>query len=75
MTIEVVPVRGTLPARMRSFVGARCFVDHYRPTPVGPGNDGGMDVPPHLHTGPQTVSWLFDGEIEHRDSGGAVGLV
>lgn len=29
-----------------------------------------MDVPPHPHTGLQTVSWLFRGEIEHRDSAG-----
>jgi redox-sensitive bicupin YhaK (pirin superfamily) len=34
-----------------------------------------MDVPPHPHTGLQTVSWLFDGEIEHRDSAGVHALV
>jgi redox-sensitive bicupin YhaK (pirin superfamily) len=34
-----------------------------------------MDVPPHPHTGLQTVSWLFEGEIEHRDSGGVHALV
>lgn len=34
-----------------------------------------MDVPPHPHTSLQTVSWLFSGEIEHRDSGGVHGLV
>jgi redox-sensitive bicupin YhaK (pirin superfamily) len=34
-----------------------------------------MVVPPHPHTGLQTVSWLFDGEIEHRDSGGVHALV
>ena len=34
-----------------------------------------MNVPPHPHTGLQTVSWLFDGEIEHRDSGGVHALV
>ena len=34
-----------------------------------------MDVPPHPHTGLQTASWLFDGEIEHRDSGGVHQLV
>ena len=36
---------------------------------------GGMDVAPHPHTSLQTVSWLFDGEIEHRDSGGVHDLV
>ena len=35
----------------------------------------GMDVAPHPHTGLQTVSWLFAGEIEHRDSLGAHALV
>ncbi len=34
-----------------------------------------MDVPPHPHTGLQTVSWLFRGEIEHRDSAGVHRLV
>ena len=34
-----------------------------------------MDVPPHPHTGLQTVSWLFAGEIEHRDSAGSLALV
>src|SRR6185503_18400889 len=34
------------------------------------GDGIGMDVPPHPHTGLQTVSWLFEGEIEHRDSAG-----
>jgi redox-sensitive bicupin YhaK (pirin superfamily) len=34
-----------------------------------------MDVPPHPHTGLQTVSWLFSGEIEHRDSGGVHAMV
>lgn len=73
--LRALTVRRTLPSKQRSFVGAWCFVDHYGPTVVGPGNDGGMDVPPHPHTGLQTVSWLFDGEIEHQDSGGVVGLV
>jgi len=34
-----------------------------------------MDVPPHPHTGLQTAGWLFQGEIEHRDSGGVHQLV
>jgi redox-sensitive bicupin YhaK (pirin superfamily) len=72
--IRAMTVRRTLPHRDRSFVGAWCFVDHYGPDHVGSGS-GGMDVAPHPHTGLQTVSWLFDGEIEHRDSGGAHGLV
>ncbi|MGW4840278.1 pirin family protein [Streptomyces globisporus] len=62
-------VRRTLPQRARSFVGAWCFVDHYGPDDVA--RRGGMDLPPHPHTGLQTVTWLFDGEVEHRDSLGS----
>jgi quercetin 2,3-dioxygenase len=61
-------VRRTLPQRQRTTIGAWCFVDHYGPDRVA--DSGGMLLPPHPHTGLQTVSWLFDGEIEHRDSAG-----
>ena len=61
-------VRRTLPQRHRSMVGAWCFLDHYGPDDVA--ETGGMSLPPHPHTGLQTVSWLFAGEIEHRDSAG-----
>ena len=61
-------VRRTLPQRHRSLIGAWCFVDHYGPDDVI--DTGGMSVAPHPHTGLQTVSWLFAGEIEHRDSAG-----
>ncbi len=63
---RAMTVRRTLPQRARSLVGAWCFADHYGPDDVGV--SGGMDVAPHPHTGLQTVSWLFTGEIEHRDS-------
>lgn len=66
-------VRRTLPSRERSMIGAWCFADHYGPHDVRA--SAGMDVPPHPHTGLQTVSWLFSGEIEHRDSGGVHALV
>lgn len=70
---RAMKVRRTLPHRQRSFVGAWCFVDHYGPNDVA--LTDGMDVPPHPHTGLQTVSWLFEGEIEHRDSAGVQGMV
>ena len=70
---RAMPVRRTLPQRGRSLIGAWCFVDHYGPTPRGEGP--GMVVPPHPHTGLQTVSWLFAGEIDHRDSVGSHALV
>ncbi len=66
-------VRRTLPARERSFVGAWCFVDHYGPDDVSA--SGGMDVAPHPHCGLATVSWLFSGQVEHRDSLGTVATV
>ncbi|MGW2254207.1 pirin family protein [Kitasatospora sp. NPDC001660] len=66
-------VRRTLPQRSRTLIGAWCFVDHYGPDDVA--ETGGMDVAPHPHTGLQTVSWLFTGEIEHRDSLGVHAFV
>jgi redox-sensitive bicupin YhaK (pirin superfamily) len=66
-------VRRTLPQRARSLIGAWCFADHYGPEAVA--GAGAMDVAPHPHTGLQTVSWLFDGEIEHRDSLGTHAMV
>jgi redox-sensitive bicupin YhaK (pirin superfamily) len=66
-------VRRTLPTRQRSLIGAWCFLDHYGPEEVGV--SGGMNVPVHPHTGLQTVSWLFAGEIDHRDSAGSHALV
>ncbi|MBC2639313.1 MULTISPECIES: pirin family protein [unclassified Rhodococcus (in: high G+C Gram-positive bacteria)] len=70
---RAMPVRRTLPQRERSLIGAWCFADHYGPDDVG--TTGGMNVPPHPHTGLQTVSWLFTGEIEHRDSIGSHAMV
>ncbi|MER5748605.1 pirin family protein [Streptomyces sp. NPDC002088] len=66
---RAMTVRRTLPQRARSLIGAWCFADHYGPDDVA--RTGGMVVAPHPHTGLQTVSWLFSGEIEHRDSLGS----
>ncbi|MBJ7289309.1 pirin family protein [Williamsia sp.] len=66
-------VRRTLPQRQRSLIGAWCFVDHYGPEDIT--RSAGMDVAPHPHTGLQTVSWLFSGEVEHRDSAGVHAMV
>ena len=66
---RAIRVRRTLPQRQRSMIGAWCFIDHYGPTSTP------MDVPPHPHTGLQTVSWLFGGEVEHRDSAGVYARV
>ncbi|MFF9482976.1 pirin family protein [Streptomyces sp. NPDC014733] len=70
---RAMTVRRTLPQRDRTLIGAWCFVDHYGPDDVAA--TGGMDVAPHPHTGLQTASWLFSGEIEHRDSLGSHAFV
>ena len=62
-------VRRTLPHRGLRSVGAWCFVDDY-----GPSTDP-MVVPPHPHTGLQTVTWLLSGEVLHQDSLGSEALV
>ena len=83
--VRAMNVRRTIPRIGRTTIGAWCFLDHYGPNEVvstpstGSGTDatnsGGMAVPPHPHTGLQTVSWLFEGEIEHTDSVGSHQLV
>ncbi len=70
---RAMSVRRTLPQRTRSLIGAWCFVDHYGPDDTAA--TGGMEVPPHPHTGLATVSWLFSGEVEHRDSHGVHAVV
>lgn len=62
-----VDIRRTLPHKHIRTIGAWCFVDHYGPTDQA----HAMSVAAHPHTGLQTVSWLFTGEIEHRDSLGS----
>jgi redox-sensitive bicupin YhaK (pirin superfamily) len=71
--VEGFAVRRALPQRLRRTVGAWCFVDHLGPveTPPGPA----MAIGPHPHIGLHTVTWLFSGEVEHRDSLGSVQLI
>ena len=64
-------VRRTLPHRDIRTIGAWCFLDHYGPQDVTADGDGGMQVPPHPHTGLQTVTWLLDGHVVHDDSVGS----
>jgi redox-sensitive bicupin YhaK (pirin superfamily) len=68
-----MPVRRALPRRARRTVGAWCFVDHMGPAQVTA--DRGIDVGPHPHIGLQTVTWLFTGEVLHRDSLGSEQLI
>ncbi|MFJ6513092.1 pirin family protein [Streptomyces sp. NPDC091406] len=66
-------VRRLLPNLGRRMVGAWAFVDHYGPDDIA--DEPGMQVPPHPHMGLQTVSWLHDGEVLHRDSLGSLQTV
>jgi redox-sensitive bicupin YhaK (pirin superfamily) len=70
---RAIRVRRTLPQQQRSLIGAWCFADHYGPHDLR--RSRGMDVPPHPHTGLQTISWLFSGEVEHRDSAGVHAII
>ena len=67
--LRAMTVRRTLPQFGRTTIGAWCFIDHFGPNVVA--EAGGMSVGPHPHTGLQTVTWLFEGEVEHRDSVGS----
>jgi redox-sensitive bicupin YhaK (pirin superfamily) len=65
-------VQRLLPTVGRRLVGAWCFMDHAGPLDPGLLQGG---VGPHPHAGLQTVSWLYEGEIEHRDSLGAQQII
>ncbi len=63
-------VRRALPARERRSVGPFVFFDQMGPAVLAAGH--GLDVRPHPHIGLATVTYLFEGEILHRDSLGSV---
>jgi redox-sensitive bicupin YhaK (pirin superfamily) len=63
-------VRRALPSSQRRMVGPFVFFDQMGPTVLRAGT--GLDVRPHPHIGLATVTYLFDGEIMHRDSLGSV---
>jgi hypothetical protein len=63
-------VRRVLPGTPHRMVGPFIFFDHMGPADFAPGT--GIDVRPHPHIGLATVTYLFDGEILHRDSLGTV---
>ncbi len=63
-------VRRVLPAALRQAVGPFVFFDHFGPITAKP--DDNHDVRPHPHIGLATVTYLFEGAMLHRDSGGVV---
>jgi quercetin 2,3-dioxygenase len=68
-SIGALEIRRLLPRSARRMVGAWCFLDRYGPLTFTSGAP--MDLAPHPHIGLQTVSWLLEGELLHRDSIGS----
>jgi redox-sensitive bicupin YhaK (pirin superfamily) len=70
---KTTEVARALPDQQIRMIGAWCFLDHYGPEELR--DSPGMQVWAHPHTGLQTVSWLLEGEIAHRDSLGSRAMV
>lgn len=70
MAADTLEVRRLLPSGKRRMVGPFVFFDHFGPAEYPPGK--GISVRPHPHIGLATVTYLFEGEILHRDSLGFV---
>jgi len=68
-------VKRILPFRQRRMVGPFIFMDHAGPVAVQPENVSSMDVLPHPHIGLSTVSYLFGGQVTHRDSLGVEQII
>lgn len=66
-------IRRALPSAQRRMVGPFVFLDHMGPAEFRAGT--GLDVRPHPHIGLATVTYLFDGEIQHRDSLGTFAAI
>jgi hypothetical protein len=66
-------VNRSLPAKQRTMVGPFIFVDEFGPARLPAGR--GMDVRPHPHINLSTVTYLFEGAIEHRDSIGSHAVI
>ena len=66
-------VRRAIPSPQLSMVGPFVFVDQFGPARLAPGQ--GMDVRPHPHINLATVTWLFEGAIDHRDSLGSFSTI
>ena len=66
-------VRRAIPSPQRTMVGPFIFVDQFGPAHLPPGQ--AMDVRPHPHINLATVTWLFEGAIDHRDSIGSFATI
>lgn len=72
---EAVKVKRILPFRLRRMIGPFIFMDHAGPISNIPAQPSTMDVLPHPHIGLSTVSYLFGGQVTHRDSLGVEQII
>jgi len=72
---ESMKVKRILPFRLRRMVGPFIFMDHAGPVDVQPTAPSSLDVLPHPHIGLSTVSYLFGGQVTHRDSLGVEQII
>ena len=72
-SLGTLKILRALPIREKRLVGAWCFLDRFGPLSFSDAKP--MDVAPHPHIGLQTVSWLIQGEIVHKDSLGSEALL
>src|SRR5690349_16464733 len=68
-------VKRILPFRLRRMVGPFIFMDHAGPVTSAPAAGSSLDVLPHPHIGLSTVSYLFGGQVTHRDSLGVQQII
>ncbi|HEX4850658.1 MAG TPA: pirin family protein [Puia sp.] len=68
-------VKRILPFRLRRMVGPFIFMDHAGPITDIPSQPSSLDVLPHPHIGLSTVSYLFGGQVTHRDSLGVEQII
>ncbi len=72
---ESMRVKRILPFRLRRMVGPFIFMDHAGPVTHVPQKTSSLDVLPHPHIGLSTVSYLFGGQVTHRDSLGVQQII
>src|SRR6187431_2007261 len=72
---KAVKVKRILPFRLRRMVGPFIFLDHAGPVLAQPPGASSLDVLPHPHIGLSTVSYLFGGQVTHRDSLGVEQII
>ena len=72
---QAMKVKRILPFRLRRMVGPFIFMDHAGPVADIPSEPSSLDVLPHPHIGLSTVSYLFGGQVTHRDSLGVEQII